>query len=152
MAESVTDSIHKQITLRAQPERVWKALTDHVEFGRWFQVELDGPFVAGEVVEGRITHEGCSHMRFEARVEALEPLRRFAYRWWPTVMEPGAPASGEASTLVEFFLEPADGGTQLTVIESGFDALPADRREDALRRNDGGWTEQMENIRAHVDG
>jgi hypothetical protein len=56
----------------------------------------------------------------------------------------------ENETLVEFHLEPTPPGTLLTLTESGFDKLPADRRDFAFRKNDGGWTVQMQNIAYHV--
>ncbi len=58
----------------------------------------------------------------------------------------------EPTTLVEFRLEEVGGGTELTIVESGFDRVPAHRRERAFRMNDGGWTAQAENIRKYVEG
>jgi uncharacterized protein YndB with AHSA1/START domain len=43
----MSDRVEKTIELRAPVSRVWRALTDHVEFGAWFRVRLDGPFVPG---------------------------------------------------------------------------------------------------------
>jgi hypothetical protein len=39
----------------------------------------------------------------------------------------------------------------LTVTESGLDKIPAQRRAEAILRNDGGWAQQMKNIQAYVD-
>jgi hypothetical protein len=58
--------------------------------------------------------------------------------------------SQEPTTLVEFRLEKTASGTLLVLTESGFDKLPGDRRLEAFRRNDGGWTEQMKNIENYV--
>jgi uncharacterized protein YndB with AHSA1/START domain len=147
-----TDRIEKSIVLRAPPERVWRALTVAEEFGTWFRVALDGPFVAGERVHGHITHVGYEHLAFEALVVSMEPERRFAFRWHPYPSDPEVDYSAEPTTLVEFHLEPAAEGTRLRVTESGFDALPASRRAEAFRMNEGGWQAQMENVRRHVDG
>jgi len=49
----MTDRIEKSIAIAAPVERVWRALTDHEEFGAWFRVQLEGPFVPGEVSRGR---------------------------------------------------------------------------------------------------
>ena len=149
---SSTDRIEKQVHLRASRERVWRALTDAQEFGTWFRVKLETGFAVGQKVVGHITYPGYEHLRFEATVERMEPERLFALRWHPAAVDPKVDYSGEPSTLVEFRLEDADGGTRLTVTESGFDALPAHRREEAFRMNDGGWAIQMQNIQAHVDG
>ena len=146
----MTDSIEKHIELKAPIARVWRALTDHEEFGAWFRVKLDGPFVLGEVSRGRITYPGYEHLKWEATVRAMEPERLFAFTWPPNATDPEVDYSGEPTTLVEFRLEATPGGTRLTVTQSGFDALPKDRRDEALRMNEGGWEEQMRNIERHV--
>ena len=147
-----TDRIEKKIVLRAPRARVWRAITDSQEFGTWFRAALDGPFVAGERVGGRITYPGYEHLRMDVLVEKIEPERLFSFRWRPNAIEPGADYAKEPTTLVEFRLEEVAEGTLLTIVESGFDALPAERRADAYRGNDEGWTEQLKNIEAHVGG
>jgi uncharacterized protein YndB with AHSA1/START domain len=147
----MTDRIEKSIELRAPIERVWRALTDHTEFGEWFRVKLEGPFVPGEMARGRITHPGYEHVTWEAKIVAMESPRLFSLTWHPYAVDPAVDYSQEASTLVEFRLEPTSSGTRLVITESGFDALPAHRRANALRMNDGGWAQQIKNIQAHVD-
>lgn len=146
----MTDSIIRTVTLSAPQDRVWKALTDHEQFGAWFRVKLDGPFRAGESSAGHITHEGYEHLRWEAKVVAIEPMRRFAFEWHPYAVDPAKDYSGEPPTLVEFVLEPDGAGTRLTVTESGFDRIPGDRRDEAMRMNGEGWSSQMDNIKAYL--
>ena len=152
MTTSSTDSIHKDITLRTPPSRVWRALTDSAEFGEWFGVRLEGTFRVGEIIRGRITNPGCEHMILEARVERMEPERYFAFRWHPRDIDADVDRWTQPSTLVEFRLEAAGDGTLLRVTESGFDAIPAEHRNDAFTRNEGGWAIQVENIKRHLDG
>jgi uncharacterized protein YndB with AHSA1/START domain len=147
----MSDRIEKHIELKAPLSRVWRALTDHREFGQWFRVELDGPFEPGRVSRGRITYPGCEHMKWEVTVERMEPERLFSFRWHPYAADPKIDYSKEPTTLVEFKLKPKDGGTVLLLTESGFDAIPKDRRFEAFRMNDGGWSEQMKNIERHVE-
>ncbi|HVW64199.1 MAG TPA: SRPBCC family protein [Nitrosospira sp.] len=147
----MSNSIEKQIELKAPPSRVWRALTDYREFGEWFRVKLDGPFVAGEVSRGHITYPGYEHIRWEARVVRMEPETLFSFTWHPYAVDPAADYSGETPTLVEFRLQEIPGGTLLRVVESGFDKIPAGRRMEAFRMNDGGWEEQIKNIENHVD-
>lgn len=146
----MSDRIEKTVDLNAPVERVWRALTDFGEFGAWFRVKLEGPFVLGEVARGRITHPGYEHVMWEAKVVRMEEGRLFAFTWHPYAVEPEVDYSQEPPTLVEFRVEPNGDGTLLTVTESGFDALPAGRRPDALRMNERGWAIQVENIKAHV--
>jgi len=147
---SQTDRIEKQVRLRAPRARVWRALTDAREFGEWFRVNLEGPFVEGAIVRGRITHPGYEHVRMEVLVERIEPERYFAYRWHPAAIDPKVDYSSERTTLVEFRLEEVGAETLLTIVESGFDRLPTARREEAFRMNDEGWGIQAQNLGRHV--
>ncbi|HYG86033.1 MAG TPA: SRPBCC family protein [Azospirillum sp.] len=147
----MTDRIEKSIELNAPIERIWRALTDHTEFGEWFRVKLEGPFVPGEISRGRITYPGYEHITWEATIKQMEAPHLFSFTWHPYAVDPNVDYSQETPTLVEFRLEPTLNGTRLTLVESGFDALPSHRRPDAFRMNEGGWTEQMKNIQAHVE-
>lgn len=145
------DKITRSIDLSATIGRVWRALTDHREFGQWFRVAVDGPFEVGAPSTGHFTLEGYEHVPWNARIVAMEEPRRFAYSWHPYAVDPTIDYSKETPTLVEFLLESQGQGTRLTVTESGFDKVPVHRRDEAFRMNNGGWTEQMDNIRAHVE-
>jgi uncharacterized protein YndB with AHSA1/START domain len=101
---------------------------------------------------GRITSPGYEHLTMEVSTVAIEPDRYFAFRWHPYAVDPAVDYSSEPTTLVEFRLEPVLEGTRLTLVESGFDAIPVARRAEAFRMNDGGWTAQVENLRRHVGG
>jgi len=147
----MSDSIEKRIELKAPLSRVWRAITDYREFGEWFRVDLEGPFVPGQVARGRITHPGYEHVTWEATVKEIEPERLFSFTWRPYAIDPNTDYSGEKPTLVEFRLEPTDTGTLLVITESGFDNVPANRRDEAFRMNDTGWAQQVKNIEAHVE-
>ena len=150
----MTDRIEKRIELNAPVSRVWRAITDHREFGEWFRVKIDGPFVPGEVSRGHITYPGYEHVKWQAVVQKMEPERLFSFAWPHSKSFERADYTGDYSnaptTLVEFRLEPTKKGTLLVITESGFDKLPADLREEVFRRNEGGWTAQLNNIEAHV--
>lgn len=146
----MSDFIEKQINLKAPVSRVWKALTDHEQFGEWFGVKLDGPFLEGELSHGHITYPGFEHLRWESRTVRIEPESCFSISWHPYAIDPDADYSQETPTLVEFRLKEKDGGTLLTVRESGFDKLPPERRSEAFRMNDKGWGIQMQNIAEYV--
>lgn len=149
---SESDRIEKKVLLRAPKARVWRALTNADEFGTWFRVAMEGPFEVGRVAKGRITHPGYEHLVMELTVERMDPEDGFAFRWHPYAIDAAVDYSKEPTTLVEFRLEDAPDGTMLTVVESGFDRIPASRRAEAFRMNDEGWSAQVENIRRHVEG
>jgi uncharacterized protein YndB with AHSA1/START domain len=145
-----TDRIEKKMVLRAPRSRVWRALTNVDEFNAWFGVKLEGPFEAGKCVRGKITHPGFEHHTMEIDVARIEPERHFSYRWHPYAIDLAVDYSKETPTLVSFDLADAEGGTVLTIVESGFDAIPLARRKKAYEMNDGGWSQQLESIRKHV--
>ena len=144
------ERIEKTIEINASPARVWRALTDYKEFGQWFRVNLEGPFVPGATTRGNITYPGYEHVVMEVVVQKMEPERLFSYHWHPYAVDPNMDYSKEPPTLVEFRLEKIPTGTRLHVTESGFEKVPLARRDEAFRMNSGGWTEQVKNSDAYV--
>ena len=144
------DRIEKHIILRAPRSRVWQAISTASEFGAWFGVKIDGAFSAGARVSGRITIPKYEHLTLEIVIDQIVPERLFSYRWHPYAIDPAVDYSSEPMTLVEFRLEDVAEGTKLTVIETGFAAIPAARRETAFRMNEGGWAQQLVNIENYV--
>ena len=142
--------IEKRIELKAPVSRVWRALTDYREFGEWFRVALEGPFIEGETARGHITWPGYEHLVWEAVIQKMEPEKLFSFTWHPYAIDPKVDYTKETPTLVEFRLEPTASGTLLTLTESGFENVPAHRRAEAFRMNDGGWAQQIKNIDIHV--
>jgi uncharacterized protein YndB with AHSA1/START domain len=158
---SDTDRIEKKVLLRAPRERVWRAISDSKEFGSWFGVKFDGPFVPAERIVGKMVgttvdaeiakrqkaHEGKA---FEFAVDRVEPQRLFSFRWHPFAVDSGVDYSKEQATLVTFELEEVAGGTMLTVTESGFDRIPLERRAKAFAANNEGWAAQMKLIEKYL--
>ncbi|HEX4210342.1 MAG TPA: SRPBCC family protein [Candidatus Binataceae bacterium] len=158
---SITDRIEKRVLLRASRERVWRAISDSKQFGKWFGVEFEGPFVAQTRVTGKIVpteadaevaksqkpHVGLA---FEFTIDRIEPMQLFSFRWHPFAVERGVDYSQEPTTLVVFELEEVAGGTMLTISESGFDRIPLERRAKAFAANDQGWAAQAELIQKYL--
>jgi uncharacterized protein YndB with AHSA1/START domain len=158
---SSTDRIEKSVLLRAPRERVWRAISDSKQFGSWFGVEFDAPFVAGKAIVGELVgttvdaevakRQGqYKGHRFEFVVDRVEPMRLFSFRWHPFAMDSSVDYSKEPSTLVAFVLEEVQDGTKLTVTESGFDRIPIERRAKAFAANEGGWAAQMTLIEKYL--
>lgn len=155
-----SDRIEKKILLRASRERVWRAVSDSAEFGRWFGARFDGPFVAGRSLRGRIVptemdaevaeqQKPYDGMEFEVRVEQIEPMRRLAFRWHPYAVDVKDFAT-EPTTLVTFELAEAAGGILLSIVESGFDAIPLARRAEAFKANEEGWDAQTRLVQKYL--
>jgi uncharacterized protein YndB with AHSA1/START domain len=170
---SSTDRIEKRVTLRAPVSRVWRAIADAREFGRWFGFTLEGDFAPGRrmtgTFDGTLDEAALLHHQKSlglapskvrqpdsnavfCTVERIEPERYFSFRWIPYGIDAEADPDHEPTTLVEFRLEAVPEGTRLTISESGFDRVPAHRRERAFRMNEGGWAAQVESLRKHVGG
>ncbi len=168
-----SDRIEKRVVLRASLQRVWQAISDAKQFGVWFGIELTGEFVAGSSITGsfiadldetaivkqqeklglRPTAIRMAEKQFVfCTVERVEPERYFSFRWIPYGIDADADPNAEPTTLVEFFLQEMSEGTLLTIVESGFDSVPAHRRERAFRMNEAGWGAQAENVSRYVDG
>jgi len=156
-----TDRIEKRIVLPAPLERVWRAISDAGQFGSWFGVAFDGPFVAGARLTGKIVpttvdaevakqQKPYAGMAFEFFVERIEPMRTIEFRWHPFAVEPGVDYSSEPTTRIVFELQPVSDGVLLTVTESGFDQIPLARRAKAFAANDGGWAMQMKLIENYL--
>ena len=150
MSNSAQNTIEKQIEIKAPVDRVWQALTDHQQFGEWFRVAMEAPFAPGKIARGRILHQGYEHLTMEFVVQKIEAPRFFSFTWHPYGIDPKVDYSTESPTLVEFRLEPTAEGTLLTVTESGFENIPAHRRAEAFRMNEGGWAQQVQNIENYV--
>ena len=163
----IPDRIDKRILLAAPRERVWRAVSVAESFGSWFGVTFDGAFAAGKRLTGRIVptsvdpevaklQQPHAGKKFEWTIEAIEPPRRISFRWHPFAVDPDADYSKEPTTLIVFELEEAPGGTLLTITESGFDRIPAQRRAAAFKANDGGWEHQAKLVQKylalHADG
>jgi uncharacterized protein YndB with AHSA1/START domain len=145
-----TDRIERTMFLPAPRARVWQLLSDSREFGKWFGIEFNGPFIMGARLQGRVTHPGYEHLRLEITIERIVPERVLSWRWHPNAVDITRDYSAEPTTLVSFSLEDVTSGTQVTVMESGFDNIPADRREAARSENVKGWNMQMDSLRQYV--
>lgn len=140
---STSDRIEKRVVLPAPREKVWRAIRHAEEFGIWFGMRPDAEFeadtkVGATMVPTQMDDDVARHqqafegVRIELRIDRIDPMRSFSFRWSPT-------EEAEPTTLVTFQLDDADGGTLLTVSETGFDSLPADRRAEVYASNEGGW-------------
>ena len=158
---SNTDRIEKKVLLRAPQERVWRAISDSRQFGIWFGVAFEEPFVAGKPITGKMVATSVDAeiaarqkpyigLPFKFEVDRIEPMSLFSFRWHPFAMDKNVDYSKEPSTLVVFELEEATGGTMLTVTESGFDRIPLERRAKAFAANEGGWAAQMNLIEKYL--
>ena len=145
---SVVDSgeftVTRTITIAAPIEKVWAAITEAEHIARWFgqTAVLDDVAIGAG---GVFSFEG--HGAFPVLIEELDPPRMIAYRWsneQDTAVDP------DHSTVFRFTLKALDGGTQLTVVESGFDtqADPAASMESHRT----GWDSELDELVSYLQG
>lgn len=142
---SSVNQIQRTTFVRAPRSRVWRAITDIAEFCRWFSAETEAPaFRPGAHIRLRSTYPSPYHgMEFSLDVDRMIPEHTFSWRWHPGVKLGGEDLSQEPMTLVTFTLENAEGGTRVTVTETGFEQLFASRRSRIFEENEGGWKIQI---------
>ena len=149
--DTSTDNIERKVLIKGTRARVWRALSNAAEFGDWFGVDFKGKtFIAGQPIQGKVTYPGYEHVMMEVLIERMVPERLLSWRWHPAALDPAVDYSAEPKTLVVFELEEVEGGVMLSVVESGLDKIPLDRRATVFRLNSSGWDQQMENIKKHV--
>ncbi|MEO9256656.1 MAG: SRPBCC family protein [Tepidiformaceae bacterium] len=148
----MTDAIEKEVNIRAPRSRVWRAIAERSDFGEWFGVDFagSGEFRPGETVSGNLSAEDWKHLAVTIEVVDVVPETNLSFHWHPYAVDVNIDYSAEPMTVVEFTLEDVAGGTRLRVVESGFDRIPLERRAEAIRMNDGGWAEQIQNIERYV--
>jgi uncharacterized protein YndB with AHSA1/START domain len=138
-------AIEKEIHIDAPVEVVWRLVTEPDHIQQWFADEAEIEMRVGS--KGRLAFK--SGDSYQLQVEAVEPPRRFAFRW---VRQPGLIVRDDNSLLVEFILEPEKGGTRLKVVESGFDAIDWSDEERAKYVEDhtNGWQRIIGRLREHA--
>ncbi len=150
-AVSPVSHIDRNITINAPVERVFRALTDANELSAWFQVRIEGPLTAGSEVWMTSTHPGHAGQRFKVRIAAIDPPSRMVWQWHPGEVDPNVDYTREPMTTVTFTLRPSNGGTEITVTESGFDAISLARRAKVYQDNSQGWTEVLVWLKNHAE-
>jgi uncharacterized protein YndB with AHSA1/START domain len=143
--------IHRDITIAAPPERVWRALTDVEELSAWFQVRIEGQIAPNTEVWMTATHPGYEGQRFRVKFVELSAPRRLVWQWHPGQVDPSIDYSREPRTTVTFLLEPSSGGTRLSVSETGFDEIALARRAQVYADNNQGWAEVLVWLQKHVE-
>ncbi len=142
-----TFSVHRTIRIAAAIGKVWEAVTLPEHISRWF----DHLELAGEGVGATGTLTPSGHVPIPLRVEAIEPQRMVSYRWNNDDASGTSPDVFDAarSTVFTFTLEPTDGGTQLTVVETGFE-VTSDPQSN-LASHQEGWTFELDKLVALLE-
>ena len=138
----IPSAIEKEILIEAPVEVVWHLITEPDQIRQWFADRAEIELRVGGT--GALAFNGNDS--YQLQVEAVEPPRRFAFRW---VRRPGLVLRNDNSLLVEFILEPENGSTRLRVVESGFDAIDWSDEEMAkyLEDHADGWQQCLGRLR-----
>jgi len=137
----VPDEVRRELVVEAQPEVVWRAITEADQLVRWFPdkvAEIDlrpGGAIRIEWHDGEFD---------DGTVEVVEEPSRFVFRWHGAGFD-------SPETLVKFTLEPTENGTRVIVVESGFSKVREEKRESAWGDNDGGWAKELGELKAYLE-
>lgn len=139
-------AVRRTIRIRASVEKVWAAVTQPEHISQWFgRAELDG---SGVGATGTLTFGDDDSIPL--RIEEIDEPRLVSYRWSNDDASGERPAEvDERSTVFTFTLEPLDDGTQLTVVESGFDATSDPAANMEFHRQ--GWDAELDKLVAVVE-
>jgi uncharacterized protein YndB with AHSA1/START domain len=138
------DRIERTVALPRAPREVWLALTTADGLSAWFGEQASIDLRPG----GAATMTFAGGMTVDMRVERVEEPTVFAYTW----RLPDLPKDDPRRTHVEFTLEPDGDGTVLRVVETGFAQLPVDTRRDTYDAHSAGWSRELAELTAHIDG
>ncbi len=141
-------SVRRTIRIAAPVEKVWSAITDPAHISQWFgQTVLDG---AGVGATGTMTFDGYGAIPI--RVEEVDELRSITYRWGNDDAAETLPdaVTADNSTVFTFTLDEVADGTQLIVVETGFEHT-SDPVSNA-RDHGTGWTDELDKLVALLEG
>lgn len=161
---ATTDRIEKQILLHHSRVRVWQAISDSTHFSKWIGLCDHGEFLPGEIFTAKMAptrfnadfaalQAPYSGLPVRMTIERMEPMSVFAFRFHPFAIDRNFDYSREPMNLVTFTLEQteqAPAGILLTITESGFDRIPAERRATAYPVNERGWSLAIKAIEAYL--
>lgn len=141
--------LERSISIPAPRARVWRAIAEIAEFSAWFRVKAEGEFAPGARVRMTSTHPGFENVVFWVAIEEVAPQAGLRWRWHPGAAQPPE-GSNAPATVVAFQLADEHGGTRVTVSESGFEALPEDRRAAQYEENARGWEYQLSELSRYI--
>ncbi|TCC30492.1 SRPBCC domain-containing protein [Kribbella sindirgiensis] len=145
--DAETFSVRRTIHISAAPEKVWRTVTEPELISQWFgQLTLTG---AGAGVGALGTIGWPGERRVPIRVETFDPQTTVSYRWWNEEDPLPETVDEQRSTVFTFTLEKVPGGTQLTVVETGFDQTSDPAQFMADHR--GGWDAELDKLVALLE-
>ncbi|KQM82550.1 hypothetical protein ASE68_04035 [Agromyces sp. Leaf222] len=140
-------AVRRTIRIAAPVDKVWRAVTEPEHISRWFgRTELDG---TGPGARGSITFEGYG--RVPLAIEAVDAPRSITYRWGNDDASGTLPEElDDHATVFTFTLEPVADGTELTLVETGFDRTSDPRANMADHAE--GWVSELDKLVALLEG
>ena len=135
-------AVERSIWIAAPRERVWRAITEADQIMRWWggdHWEISALEVGGQI------KFGDPNDLMIARIAALEPPRRFVIEWPPQEQY------HSIAMFTSYVLEEENGGTRLTVPETGFESLPDDIRQQRVEQTARGYAQVLESLKAYLE-
>lgn len=135
-------TVERSIWINAPRERVWQAITTSEQIRQWWgdyweipSLELGATIKFGDAADPML-----------ATVAVADAPREFRIQWPPQEQYHNT----EMFTI--FVLAEENGGTRVTVTETGFEALPDDARQKRYDSTAQGYETVLAELKAHVEG
>jgi uncharacterized protein YndB with AHSA1/START domain len=140
-------SITRTLILKAPLDKAWNAIATPEGFHGWFSAKVEGDWKEGEAVLLRWPSGNAN----EIRLNKIQPKSLFVYQWHPGEYNKLDAYPESELTTITMRLREVPDGTELSLVESGFENVSEDRRLKVLGLNTEGWEEELENIRKYVE-
>ena len=141
-------TVRRTIHIAASLDKVWRTITEPALISQWFGRADFAGTAPGSL--GTLTWD--DHGSFPVRIEAVDAPRSITYRWSNdcAVGAPPETLDEPTSTVFTFTLEAMDVGTQLTVVETGFENTSAPLANLDDHRD--GWNSELDELVALLEG
>jgi uncharacterized protein YndB with AHSA1/START domain len=125
--------------------QAWRAVTEAEQLGRWYAPSFQWEIPALEV-GGRVKFYNAADDILNATIEVVDPPSLFRLRW------DAYEGYANVSLVTSFTLAEDNGGTRVTILESGYEAVPEEERQQWLDSTGHGYGMSMENLKAYLEG
>jgi uncharacterized protein YndB with AHSA1/START domain len=137
-------AVERSVWIDTPIERAWKAVTEPEQLTQWYATNYSWE-IPTLAVGARIRFHNSDTEALGAAIEVVDPPREFTVRWDPS-------AHYGVVLVTSFRLAEENGGTRVTIYESGYESVPADERQEWIDATGVGYAMSVENLKAHLEG
>jgi uncharacterized protein YndB with AHSA1/START domain len=142
-----TVAVEHSIWINAPRERPWYAVTEPQHLNKWYATYYHWDIPALQVGASVKFYNKDDHADMQtATIEVVDPPNKFSLRWQAQESSP------TVSLVTTFLLAEENGGTRVTIHESGYEGVPDAERQQWTDATSQGYGMSMENLKAYLEG